>query len=65
MANDVNLKVFPADKDEALTMLFLQNQDLSGKTPEEIAAMYDDAYKKIGAKLDELSKGGKPHRSIF
>lgn len=56
MANDANLRAFPSDSREFLAMLFLQNQDLSGKSPEDIAEMYDDAYEKIAAKLDALRK---------
>lgn len=56
MANDANLRAFPSDSCEFLTMLFLQNQDLSGKSPEDIAEMYDGAYEKIAAKLDALRK---------
>lgn len=39
--------VFPSHKQEALAITYVQAQDLSGKTPEEIAAMYDDAYSRI------------------
>lgn len=34
---------FPHDAKEALTMLYLQNQDLSNKTPSEINTMYWEA----------------------
>jgi hypothetical protein len=40
MANDVNLNTFPSNRSEALTMLYLQNQDLSNKTPGEIVELY-------------------------
>lgn len=43
------LRTFPDGKIEALTMLYLQNQDLSGLTPEEILDKYDDTYEKIKA----------------
>lgn len=65
MANDVNLKAFPSSCEDALAMLFLQNQDLRGKSPEELAAMYHDALQRINAKLDALCKEGKPHRSFI
>ena len=53
---------FPTNKSEALTMLYLQNQDLSGLTPEEIFYKYQDAYKKIhkcntGAKYNHVEGG--------
>ena len=38
---------FPDNKFEALTMLYLQNQDLSGLTPEELLEKYYDVYGKI------------------
>ena len=38
---------FPSTKTEALTMLYLQNQDLHGKSPDEIFDMYDEAYQTI------------------
>lgn len=47
MANDVNLKTFPRSFQEALAMLYMKNQDLSGATPEQLVDMYLDAYEKI------------------
>jgi len=38
---------FHLTKEEALAMLFLQNQDLSNLTPEELAKKYDDTKNKI------------------
>lgn len=38
---------FPSNLIEALTMLYLQNQDISGKTPEEIDRLYWETYKRI------------------
>ena len=38
---------FPSNKIEALTMLYLQNQDLSGKTPEELFKLYTETYYRI------------------
>lgn len=43
----MNEPFFPANSAEALAMLYLQNQDLSGKTPEEIAVLYDETLSKI------------------
>ena len=45
---------FPSNQNEALSMLYLQNQDLSGKSPEEINSMYWDAYYRI--KKDDYKK---------
>ncbi len=45
--SDVSLKTFPGSHLEALTLLYVQSQDLTGKSPEELLDMYDDAYTKI------------------
>lgn len=47
MPNDVKLSVFSDNRLEALAMLYLQNQDLSGLSPEQILDVYDEAYDKI------------------
>jgi len=39
--------VFPSTKSQALAMLYLQHQDLKGKTPTEIYSMYLDAHDEI------------------
>lgn len=44
---DVSLNTFPSTETEALAMLFVQSQDLSGLSPEEIYDKYRDAYEKI------------------
>lgn len=44
---DVSLRTFPESTSEALAMLYLQSQNLTGKTPEEICEMYWDAYYRI------------------
>ena len=38
---------FPSNKIQALAMVYLQNQDLSGKSPEQLTAIYLDAYEKV------------------
>lgn len=42
-----NSKIFPSAKHEVLAMLYLQEQNLSGKTPEEIARLYQEAEDAI------------------
>lgn len=44
-------KTFPQTKTDALTMLYLQAQDISGKTPEELCALYDETHKRIYAEF--------------
>lgn len=39
-----DLHTFPSSPTEALAMLYLQQQDLRGKTPEEIQTMYYETY---------------------
>lgn len=47
MSDAVKLSTFPGTATEALTLLYLQNQDLSKKTPEEIQTMYWEARQRI------------------
>ena len=44
---DVELRTFPGNKFEALALLYVQSQDLSGKTPEELLDLYEDAVTRI------------------
>lgn len=43
------LKTFPGSYIEALTMLYLERQDLTDKTPEDLAEMYWTTYDKVSA----------------
>lgn len=54
MANEVRLSTFPSNKVEALAYLYVQSKDLSGKTPGELAAIYETAYYDINDKFREL-----------
>lgn len=45
MANE--LKFFPDNKIDALTMLYLDHQDFSNLTPEELLDMYNDVRERI------------------
>lgn len=49
-----NVNTFPHNKVEALTMLYLQNQDLSGITPEKLLLLYSETYEKIKRDNDVL-----------
>lgn len=44
---DTILRTFPENELEALAMLYVQNQDLSGLSPETLLDMYQEAYDKI------------------
>lgn len=45
--SNIDLKAFPENLFEALAMLYVQNQDLKGKKPEDICGMYWNAYYRI------------------
>ncbi len=47
--NDVTLRTFPQNEFEALAMLYIQNQDLSVVTPEELLEKYQETYNQICA----------------
>ncbi len=38
---------FPDDRLDTLTFIYLNNQDLSNLTPEELVDKYDEIYKQI------------------
>lgn len=42
--DQTNLYTFPTNKNEALTMLYLQNLNVSEMTPEELVDKYDEVY---------------------
>lgn len=44
-----DFKIFPSDKFDALTMLYLQAQDLSEVSPEQLFKMYADTHSRIKA----------------
>ncbi len=47
MSDEVRLSTFPETEYEALALLYVQNQDLNGLTPEQVFDLYFDARKKI------------------
>lgn len=54
--SDIQLKSFPSTNVEALTMLYLQNQDLSNITPAELAQKYKEVQKEIQSEFSSNSK---------
>lgn len=50
---DSTFHTFPETTAEALALLYVQNQDLSGITPEGLFDMYQDAYQRIKAHQKE------------
>ena len=47
MSDKVTLNTFPASEIQALALLYIRNQDLSGLSPEEVYDKYRDAYERI------------------
>lgn len=45
--SDTDLRAFPQNSTDALAMLYVQSQDLRGKSPEEICEIYWNAYYRI------------------
>lgn len=56
MPDSVALNTFPDNKLEALAMLYLENQDLSGLSPSDILDKYDYALDQIKLHNKEVSK---------
>lgn len=52
----VNLDTFPSTKSEALTMLYLQNQNLSEMSPEDIVNLYSKTLNEIRVAFKNSSK---------
>ena len=61
---DTNLSSFPDNKYEALAMLYIQCQDLSGLTPEQLFDMYQETYDKIRAYEKETRAERRATRRI-
>ena len=55
---DNSVYAFPSSREEALAMLWLEQQDLKGKSPKELHDMYWDAVKEIRADYAEKRKNG-------
>ncbi|OEH86216.1 hypothetical protein BHU72_11820 [Desulfuribacillus stibiiarsenatis] len=51
--SNVDLKTFPYGKTTALTMLYLEKQDLSNLSPEELVDKYNEVYEKISKRFSE------------
>ena len=53
----VNQAGFPQNEIEALALIYLQNQNLSGLAPEEIYDKFLDALNRITAQKERDAKG--------
>lgn len=56
MNDSVTLSTFPSGKFEAIAMLYIQQQDLSGKTPEEIFDLFETTVEQLRAYQREKRK---------
>lgn len=56
MSDSVSLSTFPSNKISALTLLYLQNQDLSSLTPEDLVDKYNEVYEKINSQFKAKQK---------
>ncbi|MCM6879545.1 hypothetical protein [Enterococcus faecium] len=57
MKDDVTLNSFPSNRIEALTMLYLQQQNLKELSPEELTKKYFEVYKDVRESI--LKKGSR------
>lgn len=57
--SDTELRAFPQGATEALAMLYVQNQDLSGRSPEDICKIYWEAYYRIRRCNGEIRNAAK------
>lgn len=47
MSDNISLSSFPSSSKQAIAFLYTQNQDLKGKTPNEIYDIYKKAYDEL------------------
>lgn len=55
---------FPANRVEALTILYLERQELSGKTPEELADLYLEAHGRISRQFVARANGSRKPAAV-
>lgn len=58
MGDKVSLNTFPTGRVAALTMLYLEKQDLTNVTPEELADKYNEVYERINKQFRENRGNG-------
>lgn len=56
LSDKVQLSTFPSNKIDALTMLYLEKQELSGISPEEFVDRYIEIREKINNHFKETRK---------
>ena len=50
-------KYYPSNKAEALAYLYVEKQDLTGKTPEDVVDMYNEVYDRMVRKMNAIPTG--------
>lgn len=63
MSDSVNLSTFPRNEDEALAILYTQNQDLKGKSVQEIAEIYYNAYYQFRYQAKEIENTARQNHT--
>ncbi len=58
MSGGPMFNIFPSSAEEAVAMLYVQNQDLTGKSPSEIYTMFQEAYYEVRKDRREKQKSG-------
>lgn len=58
MPGNATFNIFPSSEEEAVAMLYMQHQDLTGKSPSEIYTMYQEAYYEILMDMQKKRKAG-------
>jgi len=56
MSDKIELDTFPSSKSEALTMLYLQSQDLTNYSPEDLVDKYTEVLKRIRNRFSENAR---------
>ena len=51
------IKYYPSNKAEALAYLYVEKQNITGKTPEELVNMYNEVYDRIVRKMNAIPTG--------
>lgn len=58
MSNEVKLSTFPSNRTEALALLYLRSQNLSGKSPSEIQTMYFEVCSELRKDYTDKIRSG-------
>lgn len=56
MNESINLSTFPKNSSQALAMVYLNSLNLTGKSPEDIVRIYNDAYERIEAEQEKIKE---------